>query len=35
MKALAQYDPAEHEEPKAELLKLMLTYALDMLEWMN
>ena len=35
MKALSQYDPAQHEEPKADLLRLLLTYALDMLEAMN
>ena len=35
MKALAQYDPNQHEEPKADLMRLLLTYALDMIDAMN
>lgn len=35
MKALASYDPASNQEPRADLLRLLLTYALDMVDAMN
>ena len=33
--ALAFYDPSLNQEPSPELLRLLLTYALDLVEAMN
>lgn len=33
--ALARYEPSLNEEPSPELLRLLLTYALDLVEAMN
>ena len=35
MQAVSSFDPERHEEPSPELMKLLLTYCLDMVDVMN